>query len=110
MEMEIDEIFFTLGAKKMLLLFCTWKESLQTGCQETVHSLFFWVKAYMWEKKEEKKTSKQTCFFYLPLPMNIKLFWCLLFIMFLFWEFETEIYFNIILFCEENCFIPPSIK
>lgn len=49
MEMEIDEIFFTLRAKKkkMLLLFCTWKENLQTGCQEILHSLFFWVKASM---------------------------------------------------------------
>lgn len=57
----------------------------------------------MYEKKELS--------FYFPLTMNIKMFWCLLFIMFLLWEFEAEIHFNIILFLKQIVSFPdPSSK
>lgn len=43
--------------------------------------------------------------------MNIKMFLCLLFIIFLLWEFEAEIHFNIILFLKQIVSFPdPSSK
>lgn len=86
----------------MLVLFCTWAESLQIGCQEILRS-HFGEKASIYENKELA--------FYSPLPMNIKMFLCLLFIIFLLWEFEAEIHFNIILFLKQIVSFPdPSSK
>lgn len=66
-EMELDEICYTLKARNPEpVLLCTWKESIQAGCKETLHSLVFWEKASIHEKK-------RTGFFYFPLPMNVKL-------------------------------------
>jgi len=64
-EMELEEICFTSKAKTSVSLALCLEKSLQTGCQKILHTLFFWGKASIYEKKEEKKKPKPG-FFILP--------------------------------------------